>query len=153
MTDIDSLAVEIRREHSACVESARGMAEHARRCGELLSEAKRHVPHGEWLPWLRGNFPGSERTAQVYMRLARSLNPQSAADLSIAAALRADEAPLASARIDRLLQWWEEWRPIIERAIDHSAEGAAAAARTCRLFETMMREQCDALEHAVKGAG
>ena len=52
---------------------------HAIRAGELLIAAKRRVPHGGWGQWVKANFPGSERTAQNYMRLAR--NPQRVADL------------------------------------------------------------------------
>jgi hypothetical protein len=44
---------------------------HAIRAGELLTEAKSQVKHGEWLPWLEANFPGSDRSARQYMRLAR----------------------------------------------------------------------------------
>jgi hypothetical protein len=35
--------------------------------GDLLSEAKKQVDYGEWLPWLRDGFSLSERTAQRYI--------------------------------------------------------------------------------------
>jgi phage N-6-adenine-methyltransferase len=38
------------------------------------------MKHGEWLPWLKGNFNGSERHARNYMRVAA--NRQRVADLS-----------------------------------------------------------------------
>lgn len=70
-TDIaTSLAADIRREHDQAQQAFTSAVEHAVRCGELLTEAKAGVPHGEWLPWLAENFPASEDTAQAYMRLA-----------------------------------------------------------------------------------
>lgn len=45
--------------------------------GGLLIEEKKRVRHtmgsGAWLLWLESNFQGTPRTAQRYMRLARSL--------------------------------------------------------------------------------
>jgi aspartate aminotransferase-like enzyme len=38
--------------------------------GKLLAEAKKAVPHGQWLPWLKQNCALSARSAQGYMRLA-----------------------------------------------------------------------------------
>jgi Protein of unknown function (DUF3102) len=40
--------------------------------GDLLIEAKAQLKHGQWLPWLRENCLISERTAQLYMRCAKS---------------------------------------------------------------------------------
>lgn len=63
----------------------------AMRCGELLTEAKDRVAHGEWLPWLAEHFDGSERTARGYMQLASApeANRQRIADMTLSAALRA----------------------------------------------------------------
>lgn len=85
------LVAEINEAHRACEVAVRSAVGHAIRAGELLIEAKSHVPHGAWGPWLAENFEGSERTAQAYMKLARDrhqLNPQRVADLSIRGALR-----------------------------------------------------------------
>ena len=38
--------------------------------GRLLIEAKEQVEHGEWLPWLAGNFGSSVSTAANYMNAA-----------------------------------------------------------------------------------
>ncbi len=71
LTDI---AGRINTEHEACHASMKKGLDHALKAGELLLEAKRGLPHGEWLPWLGENCPDiSERTAQNYMRLAREL--------------------------------------------------------------------------------
>ena len=42
---------------------------HAIQAGELLTQAKSQVDHGEWLPWLEKNFELTVWTAQAYMRL------------------------------------------------------------------------------------
>lgn len=54
--------------------------------GEDLLKAKAQVKHGQWLPWLKENFPKSERRARDYMdlynrreKLAKS-NPKSIED-------------------------------------------------------------------------
>ncbi|MEM5780725.1 MAG: DUF3102 domain-containing protein, partial [Lawsonibacter sp.] len=58
------------------------------RIGLCLIEAKNQLSHGEWLPWLNERVEFSERTAQNFMRLARSYsNPQDLADLGYAKAL------------------------------------------------------------------
>src|SRR5262249_17681705 len=49
-----------------------GWTQHARVAGQLLIEAKKQVPRGHWLPWLRAECEiTSVRTAQAYMQLAR----------------------------------------------------------------------------------
>jgi Protein of unknown function (DUF3102) len=81
-------------EHLEAAEAAtrRGL-EHAIAVGALLIEAKELVAHGEWLPWLQANCRVSERSAQVYMRLARNrhkldaLKNESIADLTIPGAV------------------------------------------------------------------
>ncbi len=66
------LAVEIRRAHANVQEAAKTAAEYAIAAGHALIEAKELVGHGEWLPWLKDNCALAERTAQLYMKLARS---------------------------------------------------------------------------------
>jgi hypothetical protein len=72
---------------------------HAIAAGELLLEAKRQVKHGEWLPWLAENCDIAERTAQAYMRLARTpLEKRNAvADLPLRDALASLASPSAPA--------------------------------------------------------
>jgi hypothetical protein len=58
--------------------------------GARLIEAKALLKHGQWLPWLRDHVVMSERTAQLYMRLAKSgLDIRSVADLGVKAAAEA----------------------------------------------------------------
>lgn len=89
MSDLTRLISAIRSEHALASSAADTAVEHAHRCGTLLLEAKQTVGHGAFGKWLAENFPGSERTAQDYMRVAkRELpNPQRAADMSIRGAL------------------------------------------------------------------
>ena len=85
------LATEINAEHEAAEKAINESLGHAKRCGDLLIEAKSQLTHGAFGKWLGENFPGSERTAQAYMRVARRWedlpNPQTSADLSIVGAL------------------------------------------------------------------
>lgn len=65
-----SLAEQINAEHEACNVAAGEALRHAMNAGDLLRQAKRLCPHGQWQGWLAENFSGSARTARVYMRLA-----------------------------------------------------------------------------------
>ena len=65
------IARDANREHDEVVASLSRGLEHARRAGELLNQAKGAVPHGQWAAWLGEHFVGSDRTARLYMRIAR----------------------------------------------------------------------------------
>jgi hypothetical protein len=73
--------------NAAHVEGCREFLRHAIIAGQALLEAKKIVKGagGSWALWVRENCHFSERTAQVYMQLAR--DPQRAAD-SLRQALR-----------------------------------------------------------------
>jgi hypothetical protein len=71
------LAGEIRAAHEAVetatrtsLAAARTSLERAREAGEKLIEAKKLVPHGQWLAWLRDNVTFSVSVAERYMHLA-----------------------------------------------------------------------------------
>jgi Protein of unknown function (DUF3102) len=66
------LAAIIRAEHKATSDSLKQSVKHAMACGDALIEAKAQVPHGQWLPWLADNCDLSERSAQLYMRIAKN---------------------------------------------------------------------------------
>jgi hypothetical protein len=99
---LGALAAEINAAHYACESALRTGLAYAVRAGELLSEARALCAHGEWLPWLREHFEGSERLARAYMRVAREfprLEGQignGVADLSFREALAALAAPKES---------------------------------------------------------
>ena len=86
------LADEINRAHKVANEAARTSLESAIEAGERLIESKALVKHGEWLLWLNELCDLSERTAQVYMRLARhkdvtGAKSATAADLTMSIAI------------------------------------------------------------------
>jgi hypothetical protein len=61
-----------------------GTAVAAIQAGLLLLEAKRVVKWGSWSEWIGVHCRFSERTAQVYMQLAKRFpNPQNFADFTI----------------------------------------------------------------------
>ena len=68
---LSTLAEQINAEHRQAVAALNDGLEHAHRGGELLRQAKAQCPHGGFSEWLRKNFEGSERTAQMYMRIAK----------------------------------------------------------------------------------
>jgi hypothetical protein len=85
---LPELAAQIRVEHEATAVALRRSVEHGIAAGDLLSEAKALVKHGQWLPWLAEHCSMSERTAQLYMRLAKqrdaiTANTQPIADLTL----------------------------------------------------------------------
>jgi hypothetical protein len=66
------LAARINTAHEAAAAALKSSVIHAMQAGDLLIEAKKQVGHGEWLPWLKANFAFSDRTARLYMQVARS---------------------------------------------------------------------------------
>src|SRR5262245_65388910 len=56
---------------AALTTALRTRAECTVEIGRLLLQAKGLVEHGEWLPWLKSNFPLSDRTAERYMAVAK----------------------------------------------------------------------------------
>ena len=75
-TRLAGLAAEVEREHAATVRHLRSAVDHAIRAGLLLIEARSLLPRGEWGRWRAESFPGSERTAQLYVQLAKHPNAQ-----------------------------------------------------------------------------
>lgn len=86
LAELQRLAI---RAHEESLECAKSAVANAIAAGQALAEAKKLCKHGEWLPWLKENWPFSQRLAQDYMRIA---NTQSSAYLdqaeSISDALR-----------------------------------------------------------------
>jgi len=89
---LTTLAKDINECHRAAEAAAGRALHHARAAGDLLLEAKKQCPHGDWGNWLKTNFEGSERSAQNYMRLAKNWgeleNRNAVADLSLRDAVR-----------------------------------------------------------------
>ena len=89
---LPELATRLNHEHKQVKECVIKGAQHAVKAGELLWEAKRKAGHGRWLEWIAENCEFSERTAQLYMKLAETLpqiaNPQRMAELSLTGAIK-----------------------------------------------------------------
>jgi hypothetical protein len=84
------LAAEIRKAHADVQDAAKTAAQRAIEAGHALIEAKELVQHGGWLPWLREHCALAERTAQLYMKIARSgLESATIADLGLQGAAEA----------------------------------------------------------------
>jgi hypothetical protein len=84
------LAEEIKRAHSGVQDAAKTAADRAIEAGRALLEAKALVKHGQWLPWLKEHCGLPERTAQLYMHIAKlGLESATVADLGLKAAAKA----------------------------------------------------------------
>jgi ParB family chromosome partitioning protein len=97
-TTLPYLAETANREHALFGQSFGNALEHALAAGAALAAAKAQLIHGEWLPWLSENFTGSERAAQLYMKVAA--NPHAVADLPEPTLRKALEAINPSTRYD-----------------------------------------------------
>jgi hypothetical protein len=69
---LTDLAARIRIEHEATAAALQRGVMHAMAAGDLLIEAKAQLKHGQWLPWLAKHCVISERTAQLYVKLAKN---------------------------------------------------------------------------------
>ena len=90
---LDRLAKQINDAHSEVKASFGHSLQHAIRAGELLTEAKAQLNHGEWLPWLEKSVQFSERSARSYIEVFENRdllyrNRQYIADLGLVGALR-----------------------------------------------------------------
>lgn len=89
------LAKKINDATNSAEASVRTSMDRALEAGALLTEAKKLVQHGEWENWLTANCDVAPRTAQAYMRLAKSIplldeaKAQRVADLPVREAVRA----------------------------------------------------------------
>lgn len=66
---LDATLSEIVTLHSEIITSARTSLDKAVRIGELLTEQKAKLKHGEWLPWIKANLQFSQQTVSNYVRL------------------------------------------------------------------------------------
>ncbi|MBE9102791.1 MT-A70 family methyltransferase [Vacuolonema iberomarrocanum] len=116
--ELEWYAEQINLQHQGVIYSVTEALYNAREAGKLLIEAKKKVPHGQWLNWVEAKFEGSARTAQAYIQVSEGwgdieplLNAQSSAHLveavSISKALkflrsRKGEPPLSAAEPPKL---------------------------------------------------
>jgi Protein of unknown function (DUF3102) len=91
------LAARINTEHEAAGKALKRSLQHAMVAGELLCEAKAQLKHGQWLPWLKDHCQIPERTARLYMRVAKNkAEIGNVADLTVRGAVALLASPLDS---------------------------------------------------------
>jgi hypothetical protein len=96
------LAAEVTAAHAGVLDAAKTAAERAIDAGRALLEAKELLKHGQWLPWLDEHCHLPERTAQLYMKIAKlGLEPEIIAEMGLNAA-----AQTAVFHYD-----WDPWEP------------------------------------------
>jgi len=61
-------AREVAKLHNEAGRAFQDWFQKAIRIGEVLTDVKKSLGHGSWLPWLETNVPFSKRTANQYMR-------------------------------------------------------------------------------------
>jgi hypothetical protein len=94
---LTDLAARINAEHEAAGGALKRSLQHAIAAGELLLEAKDQLKHGQWLPWLKEHCQISERTARLYMRVAKNKTEiGNVADLTVRGAVALLASPLDS---------------------------------------------------------
>jgi hypothetical protein len=69
IVNLDDLAVQINSENDKLRSHVKNSLTSALRLGELLTQAKSLVKHGEWTQWLEGNCTVSDRQARKYIQL------------------------------------------------------------------------------------
>jgi hypothetical protein len=99
--DLDILAAHIRTAHEAIGLALSNALDHAFAAGEALLEAQAQVKYGAWRSWLHNNCAVSERTARLYMALARhraeiEAERQRVAELTLRGALKLIAKPGAT---------------------------------------------------------
>ena len=94
-TDLDSLAASINKSYRNYRSTLRTALDQAIEVGGKLNEAKCLVKHGRWRDWVKDNLECSQRTSDLYRKLADneqeltqylSSNPQLIANFGLAAA-------------------------------------------------------------------
>jgi hypothetical protein len=67
------------RIHKTARQTAKGIVQ----IGQWLTEVKERLGHGQWLPWLKGEFGWSERTARNFMQVYSRFKSAKFADLQM----------------------------------------------------------------------
>ena len=94
-SDLDAIAERANAAHVRAREAAGRAVESAIVAGLALIEAKATIGHGSWLDWIAGNINYSDRTARLYMRLAKAVPALPEAKSAIVADLALREAAKA----------------------------------------------------------
>ena len=143
---VTSRVEEIRRLHQEITDGFRITLEKAVRIGELLTQVKGGLKHGEWLPWIAVNCSFAERTARDYIRFferREELKSANVADLGEARKL------LTNVTVDNTEQFVE----LAKEAAQGGRQGVEGTETGLALegqpgSETVEREQGDDDEEA-----
>ena len=73
LEDLEKTAKAIRDHHKKACGAYRTSLEHAIHAGKLLLEAKRHLEHGRFSPWVNKMCKVSPRSAREYMQIAKAV--------------------------------------------------------------------------------
>jgi hypothetical protein len=103
LTSLPQLAARINDAHQAVLRHLAASLESARDAGELLLSAKDRVKHGSWLFWLEKNCECSERSARLYMAIAKNWE-QIAADPQFSTLTLQEAAALGGRPARRLIE-------------------------------------------------
>lgn len=105
MNEIEKSRIqEISNLHQEIIGHLKMSLEKAIRIGELLTEQKASMKHGEFTPWIKANLPFTDRTTQNYMRVYRErdrLKTETVSDLTQAYQLL---------QFQGCGEWWENPR-------------------------------------------
>jgi hypothetical protein len=147
---VESRAQKINKLHDGIIDALRKSVDKAIEIGELLTEQKAALAHGEWLPWLKANIKFAERTAQDYMRFyehRKMLKSANVADLREARRLlpkkpKPEPEPVAKPEAELVRV---ELEPIVVQIERAEPEPEDEESRANRLLETMERiwKDCD----------
>ena len=144
-SELTRLTEQIKAVTKSAEASARTAMDYALEAGALLIEAKKLVQHGEWESWLTNNCGVAPRTAQAYMRLAKSFplleesNPQRIADLPVREAIRAITTDPAKPSQPRCSDIRLAKRDDAERAATALNKAAAALKATAKNVNYMQK--------------
>jgi ParB family chromosome partitioning protein len=94
MRSLEVLAAQINAEHDQAEAAHATALRHARRCGDLLLEAKRLVGHGNWLPWVETNLQIKKSRVEQYIQFAKAKQKSN------------------SQQAGNLYQDWQDWQRI-----------------------------------------
>jgi hypothetical protein len=106
---------EIVRLHSEVAAHLKQSLDKAVRIGQLLTEQKQALGHGEFIPWLKANVPFTDRTARNYMRLYRERERLKTETVS---GLKGAYALLVQVREEEAEFDPDAWREIIDQVND-----------------------------------
>ena len=97
--------------------------EKAIKIGELLTEQKESLKHGQFTPWIKDNLPFTDRTARNYMRLYHArdkLKTERVSDLN--EAYRLLEAPIIHLKKEKIRRKIENQKAELEYCKTHKEE-------------------------------